>query len=623
MNKLNTALIKLTHSVIDETTGPRVDTKDFINRGLIFVDDKGLVETLSEEVALKVARDLNRIYDIWNRHFHQTWEKIADAPIEQLAWEQIVHYFSTYGLESIGMKACPTIPCEEMFDDVKMRPDSVKAFTVVTVVNEKDAILLLNDYVKSAKKPNLENIALVAEVIDRLTVTADEIPSFEIKCLYYRANKIAPTDGQDFLRYLIYVTTKSTLVIKNRDYIESIKRNLKYESSTADEVADLFKKADLVELSKIFLRNKALFLAFKEDKRNAPVINKIRRLAVNNHQPLSEVTVANVMNLLGQNKKDEVLKVIKKTSNRNLIKLLNTANNDETSDRIYNIRNGKVFVNTKEIDKTKTHWLYKECLKQLSINLSGKLAGQTFYIPEGVDYKAPISEKQLIGNIPYGTTISADTDADAICASIAWENFKGHRTDIDFHLNSATRHFGWNGGWRSGDDVLFSGDMTDATNGATETYRFKVDDKTPYLASVNLYSGDHDCPFKVFLSAADDFRHSTGERKPMIDISKALSFPVELKFTNTNAMSIGFIIGKTFTFYGGNLGSNIVPKADLYKNALNAIVNRCKTMISLNDIITLAGGKIVTELTEEMTDVIDLAPENITEQAIFKIIDAE
>lgn len=622
MNKLNEALVKLTHAVISDAKGTQVETAKYLNNGLVFIDKNGLVKTISTDAGNAVVTYLNRDFTAWNRHFHQSWEKVADAPIEQLVFEQLMHYFSTYGLEALGFAAMPVLPCETVIADENMRPTDLKAFTVIRVVSEKEAIELLNDYVRSVKKPSTDNMRLVIDVIDSLTVGVDEIPSFEVKCAYCKAKHIAPVNGQDFLRYVVYITTNSTLLIKNKKEIETIKSTLTYSwnKAIADEVADLFAKADLVECSKVFLRNKALFLAFKADKRNAPIINKIRRLAVDNHQPLSELTVANIMGLLGQNKKDDVLKVIKKTSNRNLIKLINAANNDETEDRIYNIRNGKVYVNNKAVDKTKTKWLYKECLKQLSLNLAGKLADKTFYIPTGVDYKAPISEKQMIGNIPYGSTITADTDDDALCVSVAWDNYDGMRTDIDFHLSSATRQFGWNSSYRSGEDILFSGDMTDATNGATETFRVKASDEI-FLATVSLFNGHNKCPFKVFLSGADNFRD---RNKGLVDINKALVMPVGLAFNGTRSMSIGYMVDKTFTFYGGNLGTNIVPKADLYKNALNAITNRCTAMMSLADVITLAGGTIVAEVPEATDDkVINLAPENITEQMIFSIVDGE
>ena len=607
--ELNKSLINLSHVAIADKN-ELVSINNALHKGILFIDENGPVTKINKAIASFAIDAFGYDFDIWNASFHKSWEKVADAPIEQLVFEQIIHYFSTYGLESLGLQASPYIPVEAVLPE-NMRPQ-VEKFTVIKLVSEKEAQLIINEYVTTIVKPNANKMQYIRYYVENATVSPDELKSFELKIMYCDINKIVPKDGQDFLRYLIYKTTNGTLIIKNKSTIHAIKSALAYD--TADIAHDLLTKADLVECSKVFLRNKALFLAFKEDKRNAAIINKIRRLAVNNHQPLSEVTVANVMNLLAQDRHDDVIKVLKKTSNRNLIKLINYASTDG-DDHIYNIRNGKVYVNSKTADKPALKWLYTAAMKQLKANMSKKLDGKKFYIPNGVDYKAPVSEKQMIGNIPYGTTVSADPNLKAITAAIAWDNYKV-RTDIDFHLQSATASFGWNSSYRSSSrDILYSGDMTDATNGATEAFRFTVNNDEIFLASVNLFTRNLGCPFKFFLAGAEDFRD---RNKGIIDISKALTTPIKLEFTNSTAMSIGYMEGTTFTFYGGNLGMGIVPKRELYKNALMAITNRCKAMLSLADVIRMAGGVIVDEIDDET---VDLSPEAITETAIFEIID--
>jgi len=615
MKNVNVALVKLTHAIVN--TGAKssveVNASNYIKNGIIFVDKNGPVDKINEEAADVAASSLGLTWDVWNNTFHKTWEKIADADLEQLIMEQVLHYFSTYGFEALGLKASPYIPVEDILPEDK-RP-SCKRFTLIRVVSEEEAIDLINEYFATVQKPNALNMLYIKELAEVATISPQAIKSFEIKCIYCSIRGSYPKNNQDLLRYLVYSATNGTLLIKNNETVENIKRGLT-DSKRAAIVHNGLANADLVELSKIFLRNKRIFLAFKADKRNAPIINKIRRLAVENHQPLSEISVANMMNLLAQGKKTDAESVIAKTSNRNLIKLINYANTNSDT-HIYNIRNGKVYVNDKPINKDNMRWLYMTALKQLSLNLSGKLAGKEFYIPVGVDYKAPISEKQMIGNIPYGTTITPEADVNAICTAIAWDNYKDFRTDIDFHLNSATRQFGWNSSYRDGDAVLFSGDMTDAANGATEAYRFNVVDE-PFLATASLYSGENGAPFKFFLTGAENFRERDDG---MVDISKALIAPIPLKFPeNEHSMSIGFMNGKSFTFYGGSLGRNIAPKADLYKNALDSIIDRVTSMISLKDIIEFAGGTIVNEIKE---DTIDLSPENITETVIFSIVDGE
>ena len=38
-----------------------------------------------------------------NSAFHKSWDKIREASMEQLVLEQLVHYFTTYGMEHLGI----------------------------------------------------------------------------------------------------------------------------------------------------------------------------------------------------------------------------------------------------------------------------------------------------------------------------------------------------------------------------------------------------------------------------------------------------------------------------------------------------------------------------------------
>src|SRR5262249_27509431 len=38
-----------------------------------------------------------------NQSFHKSWAKVRDASIAQLVIEQLIHYFTTYGFEALGM----------------------------------------------------------------------------------------------------------------------------------------------------------------------------------------------------------------------------------------------------------------------------------------------------------------------------------------------------------------------------------------------------------------------------------------------------------------------------------------------------------------------------------------
>ena len=79
----------------------------------------------------------------------------------------------------------------------------------------------------------------------------------------YDKYNIMPRNPEEFLRYLLFKTTNSTLKIQNVPTINSIKNcnknlALKMLKSYVENTPNGYNK-----LSSIFLRNKNLFLAFK------------------------------------------------------------------------------------------------------------------------------------------------------------------------------------------------------------------------------------------------------------------------------------------------------------------------------------------------------------------------
>ena len=569
---------------------------------------------------------------MFNKHFHRTWAKIADADLDTLVLEQLIHYFSTYGLEALVGQAAPMLPAEKFVPEYMMANVPNK-FTVIRVVSYETAKELFEQKITAVQKPNIVETRMINDILeyynnqgDYPKINTKDIPSFEVMCMYCMIGGITPSDPQTFLRCVIYLATGSTLIIKNKKTIDEIKRSMSYNLKSYDKILEMFANADLKSLSTIFLRYKPLFLAFKASNELKPTINKIRRLARTNHRPLPDVTVANATKLVKENRLPDVANLINKMSLRNVIKLYNYSLNasSDCTDVIYNIRNGKTFTTDRAIDKKSADTLKGMCMGSIIAKLDQRFKGKKFYIPKTVHYKVPVSEKQMIGSIPYGTTIEPEEKGDALCISIAWENFEGRRTDIDLHLQSVHGCFGWNSNYRSDDtgsseffcnEVLYSGDMTDATNGATETMRVNANSENLFLADVNLYSGSEKCPFKIFLSAGEDFRDRTSG---MVDISKALTTPIQLDFREGRSLSFGYMYKGTFTFYGGTLGRGRIPSQQLYLKALNAIMNRTRNMLSLNDLIMFGGGTIVTEPEE---DAVDLSPETVLSQSFFELID--
>ena len=89
-----------------------------IKKGFIFAPEvisnystdelNALIKTVSDEIGLTKEQ--------LNNAFHKSWKKIKEASIEQLVIEQLIHYFTTYGYEALGVydKSTVFIPKEKL-----------------------------------------------------------------------------------------------------------------------------------------------------------------------------------------------------------------------------------------------------------------------------------------------------------------------------------------------------------------------------------------------------------------------------------------------------------------------------------------------------------------------------
>ncbi len=633
--------MRLFHSAIEGTEKAHLAGTALLKNGIVFVEADGKIMESVPYTDAELAIDLfGYNNEIWSASFHKSWDVVATKPIEELVFEQIVHYFSTYGLESLGLEANPIIPFEKVLTDPATMPN-VKGFTVIRTVSEALALDMIKDYLAKTVSPHRDKVEAIVDLMRLTDVAVDDIKSFELKIARHDQLGTVPTQGQDFLRFVVYKLTGKTTLVKDKETINALKGIYDHygRDYRSAKVYEWLVKANEVELAKVFHRFKPLFLALKKREGCAPIINRVRRLADKYHEPCSGMTASNIMSLICQDRIAEVQAIIAKADVRTTVKLMNFAASRLNADtiQIYNIRNGKIFVNsTPKTNTDALFCLYIHATQRLQQLVANKFKGNIYYIPEYISYATPISEKQFIGCIPYGTKVDGGDNAE-LTAAIHWENYRGERTDLDLHMSSATEQFGWNSSYRREDrQVLYSGDMTDAKNGAVEAFKFVPNEEDMYLLSVNNFTAYKGVPFEFFMTNKGFTKNINRDNHAdrgygagaVCEVADAIFPPVPLKFSESNAQSIGFFYGSIFTFYGGDLGASIVPKHDMYADALEAIRNRCWTILPLEALIELGGG-IVVHNQEEVNDydeetqatIIDLSPMSLNERTLLDLVD--
>ena len=192
----------------------------------------------------------------------------------------------------------------------------------------------------------------------------------------------------------------------------------------------------------------------------------------------------------------------------------------------------------------------------------------------------PTSEKNFIGNLPIGSYV--DCKEKNTMVGIYWENSWGAR-DLDLHVKlSNGDSIGWNSSYYAiTGDVVFSGDMTNAPEGASEVMWFK---NTPPNSIVNVlkYNGDDKYHYRMFLAQEEtiDFK-----KNYMVD-PRNIFFDTDLQFEGKSDNTLGFFSDGKFYFHNCNIGNSVVPNM-IREKILNHLL-MCR-FLSIETVLQEAG----------------------------------
>lgn len=613
------ALLRLTKTIaldkelsrLTEYSDFTIDCAQLLNCGLVFLDKEGMPMS---KVPSNIARAAMNYYSYNNEDFNRTLIESFAAVDRMTAEEfyiiQILHYLTTYRTNF-------TIPF--IIGKRTFTPEETKALkiTIIRAESASRSLERINDLFANTAAPKSQNIQYYRALAPLTTIAPDAVKSRELMMMVCTERGIRPEDPETFLRYLVYITTGQTLLIKNKTLINSIASDIRVRGA-ATVILQSLTENEMKGLASIFYRYKPLFLAFKTAS-TAHTINKIRRLAVKYHKPQSAHTVKNFVNL----NLEEQKKIIARASNRELIKLYNALSVVPSSTRAFQIRNGKIWV--------------KEAEGKVSINLFDKLhaasainnelrkrlrdyEGMTIYIPRGISYAVPYSEKQFSGVIPWGTKIVTENAENAFTMGVHWVNDPDeNHCDLDLHAHTPTKHLGWNSNYKSEDgEIIYSGDMTNAPapKGAAEAFYINNINE-PVILTLNAYSAKKNKQFQFFVTEGEDDEmreHAT------FDASKLVSAPLPLAFADRNSLSLGIFNNKTFYVYGGNVGEGSVPSRN-YPSLIEGLLNRMSHMYTFDAFAKGLGINIVHEVPTDDTPFLDFSPEALTVNTLLDFVD--
>jgi hypothetical protein len=528
-----------------------------------------------------------------NQAFHKSWQTIKDTPQEELWTQAILHYFTTYGYEGLGIEGEVYIPKEKL--DI---PTDINLIKVVGLTDEDliTRIIEVGSGIALAKD-TLEAIIQVIEDYN-YQIDVDKIKNRELKSALYDLYDIVPQEPVEYLRFVLSRLTGKTLLIKSSKFISEIKEcNSQIQRR---ELGRLVGKAP-TNLAEIFFRYKPIFLALKSVSSNKSFFNRLRKDADLMHKPLPEDYLNNITSKIKHNKSlDELEDRLKNASIFRKIRLANALKFRLTNPQsiVYKVRNGRSWVDdfiAKNPEETK---------RALDIVLDSIKINKTVYVPEYIDYAIPATEKQFIGNIPANTKISVK---DNLMVGVYWENVKNHRIDLDFSSIDLTGKVGWDSVYKSDDkNILYSGDMTDATKGASELLYFGQDNKKVCALFLNYYNFDKDIPVPIKIFVASEKPENFGRNYVANNIIIQSDFIVEQK-----QCFIGLVYGNSLYLSASSIGKSNVSGGGLADKTREYLLNSTTSALKLSEVINI---------TREKGDYPDLSPEKLDKNSIIKLV---
>lgn len=321
-------------------------------------------------------------------------------------------------------------------------------------------------------------------VIDLSIVLNNELKVKLLSNFLDGGERIDGLSGDDLIRFVVLKYTGSTLLIKSQAVLRVI------SESEEELVNPQFYFDYAKEIAPCFNRLKPILLAVRKKSPQArKAINRISRLSKDMHvavgMPRSRTFLTDMSRGHYQSGLPEDFTIY------DWFRILNAiaVRQADLENEVFQIRNGKVWFQPREKDVS-GDWLKtveRLVLEQIAEKLK-HLRSETIKLPDNIRLGLPISEKQSIGALPFGTVISTQHFSKTISVGIYWENEWGAR-DLDLSvIDISGQRTGWgDAASYQREDVIFSGDITNAPEGAMEF--MTVSRPTSFGLFVNIYSG--------------------------------------------------------------------------------------------------------------------------------------
>lgn len=511
-------------------------------------------------------------------------ERKASDPMS-LIMKQMLHYIEVYGLDSPGLF------------NLEVTKGKVIVVANIRGITVAELGYMIRDLLyKNAPIRKLDDVIELIRV-HKVAYNLNLVENNEARIRLFREGDVF-TSGDDAVRYIVFKTTGNSLLIKSPEVLAAVKADEKM-------IPLSFLMAHDTVLAQVFNRHKRIIMSLK-NRRTASFINRISRHSKTKHVPVREAINKTFVAKALNDQIDDYKKAFAGISLRDKFKYLNLLEwrRLQHTDDVFLVRNGRAHLepNRRVFSIEKIDALMRTVITSMTTDLK-HLKRKKILLDTNVDYGLPSSQKQMIGNLPFGTTVAAG--GDKISSGIYWEDRWGAR-DLDLSaIDEAGDRTGWGqlSGYDGENEIAFSGDITSAPEGAMEFLTSSTGYEVTYGLFVNIFSGEEGAECELVIGSQRETK--TGKTRSGGSV-KWIKNPVvreKVKLVS-RGMILGFIRDGKFVAYAPRVSNGRVSGSEVTRRLIAKGLAPVWTMSRLLD---AAGIKYVTEPAEGETYDYDLS----------------
>lgn len=572
-----------------------------INSECFIGHDEHNLKKLVDYIIGKYGVNANKL----NSTFYKRFSDVESRSELQLRTEQLLHYMSTYGSGYEGTNGHIYEPefLRDIDLDVKHQLTYIDAITKGQLVEKVKNILTsgiaLSELTQAHLLMMIEDLKLKIDYVD-------QISNREFMCRLCKKLGLLPQDFDEFTRYMVYLATGSTLLIKSK----ATYNQLAMDGVDAVELQQAFNQYvntfGIEQVAKNITRYRKLYLLIRKNLINKKDLNKALKLSKKLYVPRKQSPLEHVLDSsLSMN---EIESAIERAPIYKLVKVYNYVDRsmENGQARYFKVRNGKSFLKINKdnkptgLIKVMTMIEIKERIVAELKKRLGSWENKAFIMPKSVDYAVPTSAKDFVGSLPYMSKYHIK--GKRLSFGVAWEQ----QADLDLHATTLDGGYvGWDGSFTD-DGITFSGDMTQLNGYGYAAEFLSLNPKKlkqPLIVSVQQYrSLKGTTKFDVFATGSPVKTNVKQGVATQID-SDSVLFHDEVSNDNLSKTLCVVIPsydgGCDVVYTAVNYGNVRVPGvSDTTEKLIEVLEHQANNTLMFSELIKLLGGTIVSNSSE-------------------------